>query len=110
MRVRGGIIAAHRPRQMSALSISLPIGALAFTLACAATTPQNPPGSAPAPRVSSTIAGKTAGMERHDGFIPLYLDDSQGKIYIELPKDSARALMFVSLATGLGSNPIGLDR
>jgi hypothetical protein len=49
-------------------------------------------------------------MERRDGFIPLYLDTRQGKIYLEIPRDSTRALMFVSLATGLGSNPIGLDR
>ncbi|MFL5594924.1 MAG: zinc-dependent metalloprotease [Gemmatimonadaceae bacterium] len=49
-------------------------------------------------------------MERRDGFIPLYLDPKQGKIFLEIPRDSMRALMFVSLATGLGSNPIGLDR
>lgn len=53
---------------------------------------------------------KTAGLERHDGFIPILLDNKQGKIYLELPQDSMRALMMVTLATGLGSNPIGLDR
>lgn len=59
---------------------------------------------------ASSIQTKTAGMERRDGFIPLYLDEKQGKIYLEISRDSTRALMFVSLATGLGSNPIGLDR
>jgi len=49
-------------------------------------------------------------MERRDGLIPIYLDAKQGKIYLELPADSMRVLMFVTLATGLGSNPIGLDR
>ena len=49
-------------------------------------------------------------MERRDGFIPLYIDNKQGKLLFELPRDSMRALMFVTLATGLGSNPIGLDR
>jgi hypothetical protein len=49
-------------------------------------------------------------MDRRDGFMPIYLDAKQGKVYLELPQDSMRALMFVSLATGLGSNPIGLDR
>ncbi len=49
-------------------------------------------------------------MERRDGFIPLYIDNKQGKLLLELPRDSMRALMFVTLATGLGSNPIGLDR
>ena len=58
----------------------------------------------------SQLEAKTAGMERRDGFIPLYLDRRQGKVYLEIPHDSTRTLMFVSLATGLGSNPIGLDR
>ena len=49
-------------------------------------------------------------MERRDGFIPLYLDAGKGKIFLEIPRDSTRALMFVTLATGLGSNPIGLER
>jgi hypothetical protein len=49
-------------------------------------------------------------MERRDGFIPLYIDNKQGKLLLEIPRDSMRALMFVTLATGLGSNPIGLDR
>lgn len=69
---------------------------------------QNPPPSPPAG--PATIAGKTTGMEKRDGFIPIYLDTKQGKIFLELPQDSLRALMFFSLATGLGSNPIGLDR
>jgi Met-zincin/Domain of unknown function (DUF5117) len=68
------------------------------------------PTTAAAPAPASGIAGKTAGMERRDGFIPLYLDSKQGKIYLELPTDSMRTLMFTTLATGLGSNPIGLDR
>ena len=49
-------------------------------------------------------------METKDGFIPIYLDNKQGKILLELPSDSMRALMFVGQSTGLGSNPIGIDR
>ncbi|MFN2602302.1 MAG: zinc-dependent metalloprotease [Gemmatimonadaceae bacterium] len=77
-------------------------------LACASGHPQT--STAAAPAQTSGIAAKTAGMERRDGFIPLYLDNKQGKLLLELPRDSMRALMFVTLATGLGSNPIGLDR
>ncbi|MBA3646328.1 MAG: zinc-dependent metalloprotease [Gemmatimonadaceae bacterium] len=64
------------------------------------------------PTTSGTVApvSKTAGLERRDGFIPILLDNKQGKIYLEIPRDSMRALMMTSLATGLGSNPIGLDR
>ncbi|MDQ3242360.1 MAG: zinc-dependent metalloprotease [Gemmatimonadota bacterium] len=86
---------------------------VAFALAGCASAPRSgqPAGASPpdAPAASG-IAAKTAGMQRIDGFIPLYLDSKQGKIFLELPSDSMRALMFVGLATGLGSNPIGLDR
>jgi hypothetical protein len=57
-----------------------------------------------------TIAAHTRGFEKRDGFIPVYLDASHGKVYLEIPRDSMRVLYFVSQATGLGSNPIGIDR
>src|SRR6266542_2050252 len=68
------------------------------------------PTAPPVPAPTASIAAKTAGMEGRDGFIPLYIAPKQGKLLLELPRDSMRALMFVTLATGLGSNPIGLDR
>lgn len=49
-------------------------------------------------------------MERQDGFLPIHVDSRQGKLYLELPGDSARMLMFTTQATGLGSNPVGIDR
>ena len=85
--------------------------ALAVSLsACASASTKSPPATGVAPAAGSGIAAKTAGMERRDGFIPLYIDTKQGKLLLEIPRDSMRALMFVTLATGLGSNPIGLDR
>src|SRR5262249_40177437 len=60
--------------------------------------------------IATSIAARTAGMERRDGFLPIYLDGRQGHILLELPHDSARALLMLSQATGLGSNPIGIDR
>lgn len=65
---------------------------------------QNPPPPA------TSIAARTAGMNRLDGFLPIYLDSRQGRILLEIPRDSMRALLLVSQATGLGSNPIGIDR
>lgn len=47
--------------------------------------------------------------QRFDGLIPIRIDDKQGKLFLEV-RDSTRVLMFTLLATGLGSNPIGLDR
>ncbi len=48
--------------------------------------------------------------ERLDGFLPLRLDPATNRILLELPADTTRALLLTSLATGLGSNPVGLDR
>jgi hypothetical protein len=49
-------------------------------------------------------------MERRAGFIPIYLDEKQGKLFLEIPRDSMRVLAFFLQSTGLGSNPIGIDR
>jgi hypothetical protein len=68
------------------------------------------PATAPATAPVATIAARTAGFERRDGFVPLYLDGKQGRLYAELPRESTRALFWVSLASGFGSNPVGLDR
>lgn len=64
----------------------------------------------PPAAVSPSIAARTGGMERRDGFIPIYLDPRQGRILLEIPRDSMRALLMITQATGLGSNPIGIDR
>ncbi len=70
-----------------------------------------PPLAAQQPAAAPTgIAARTAGFARVDGFLPIYLDDKSGKVYLEIPRDSLRALHFVNQATGLGSNPIGVDR
>src|SRR5688572_291566 len=66
------------------------------------------PGGQPAPAVGTSIAERTRGMDRKDGFIPLHLDTRQGKLLLELPRDSMRALYYIAQATGLGSNPVGI--
>ena len=84
--------------------------------ACGAPAPAAQP---PAPAASSgtsggasgpasSFAARTAGMQRHDGFLPVHV--GRGKAMLELPGDTTRALLFVNQATGLGSNPIGIDR
>src|SRR4029077_12107777 len=64
-------------------------------------------GSSP---IATSIASRTSGYDKSDGFIPLYFDPRLGKLLLELPHDSTRALLIVTQATGLGSNPIGIDR
>lgn len=60
----------------------------------------------------ASIAEKTAGMERRDGFFPFYWDAKGGKIWLEIPAGGmgAEFLYVNSLPAGLGSNDIGLDR
>src|SRR5687767_3379087 len=58
----------------------------------------------------ASIASKTTGFERREGFLPVYVDAKSGKLLLELPRDSVRALLLISQASGLGSNPIGIDR
>ena len=97
---------------MSSRNRVLGPGTLIAIIACASSSPQSQTSGAPSREraTESNAQSKLAGTERRDGFIPVLLDVKQGKIYLEIPRDSARALMFVSLASGLGSNPIGLDR
>jgi Met-zincin/Domain of unknown function (DUF5117) len=70
---------------------------------------QRPVAPKPA-SVDTSIAAKTAGYVKRDGFIPVYLNDTTGKILLEIPRDSFPALMVIMQSTGLGSNPIGIDR
>ena len=56
------------------------------------------------------IEQRTASMKKIDGFFPLYLDEAAGKLWLEIPKLDTEVLYSTGLATGLGSNDIGLDR
>ena len=56
------------------------------------------------------IAEKTEGMERHEGYFNFFWDEHEGKIWLEIARFEEEFLYLESLATGLGSNPIGLDR
>ena len=49
-------------------------------------------------------------MRSLDGFLPLYFDEENGRVLLEVPAPSQDVLHYVSLPAGLGSNDIGLDR
>jgi hypothetical protein len=57
-----------------------------------------------------TIEAKTRGMVQFVGFFDLYWAESEGKLYWEIDRWDTEFLYQVSLASGLGSNPVGLDR
>lgn len=64
--------------------------------------------STPATRL--TLGEARADLVRRDGFVPLLVGPNRDKLRLELPATGLRALFLVSLATGAGSNPLGLDR
>ena len=58
----------------------------------------------------SAVSAKTAGLQKIDGYVPLYWDQSTGKMLMEISRFNTEFLYQISLQTGVGSNPIGLDR
>jgi hypothetical protein len=95
---------------MRQLRSDLLVTLLALAPALTASAQANPQRQPDQQQPATSIAARTAGLDKLDGFIPLYVDSRQGKLYAELPRDGTRALFWTMLATGLGSNPVGLDR
>jgi Met-zincin/Domain of unknown function (DUF5117) len=56
------------------------------------------------------IRTRTKSLQKLDGYMPLYWDAENGKLLLEIERFNAEFLYQVSLPTGVGSNPIGLDR
>ena len=62
-----------------------------------------------------SIAERTAELPMRDGMHPVWVDAAQGTLLLELPARAddgplAEWIYVESLAHGLGSNPVGLDR
>ena len=71
--------------------------------ACATAPATQPPAPATAPAKAATI-------EKLEGFVPLQWDAENGKLLMEITRFGEEMIWQVSLAAGVGSNPIGLDR
>ena len=69
-----------------------------------------PSPAAPAKAAPPSIEAKTAGMQKLDGFVPLYWDEAEGRVYLEIARFGVEMLHSNGFASGLGSNDIGLDR
>lgn len=99
------------------------LGAALLGVACASTpaapaaAPETPAARPPADALP-TVAAKVAGLERRPGLLDLWVDTARGKVWLEVPPAPAgaaggevgRYLYVEGLVTGLGSNPVGLDR
>jgi len=57
-----------------------------------------------------SIAEKTAGMKAMPGFFTLYWDEGTAKLFWAIDRLDTEFLYQVSMASGLGSNPVGIDR
>jgi Met-zincin/Domain of unknown function (DUF5117) len=71
---------------------------------------QQPPAHAQPPGRTPSIEERTSGMQKLDGFFPIYWDERAGALYLEIPRFDTEFLYTTGLAAGLGSNDIGLDR
>lgn len=50
------------------------------------------------------------GLQKLDGYMPLYWDAESGHLLMEITRFDKEFLYQISLQTGVGSNPVGLDR
>ena len=79
-----------------------PVAAVAVLLLLLASLA--PPGA-----FAATIAEATRGLEKLDGFFPLYWDAGKGRVLIEVPSLDESFLYMTSLATGFGDVQVSLD-
>lgn len=71
------------------------------------------PGSAAARAqapANKRLEDVTAGMRRWEGYFPLYWDAARGRLLLEIRPWNTEFLYQDWLATGVGSNEVGLDR
>jgi hypothetical protein len=84
----------------------------------ASAAPDAPASREPSPAKADelpAVAAKVAGLEARPGLLVTYLDAKRGRLWAELPPPGpdglvAELLYVEGLLTGLGSNPVGLDR
>ena len=64
----------------------------------------------PAATAAPTVSEFVDGFESRSGFLNLYIDHDAGRVYVAIPNDLGELIFQNSLARGIGSNDIGLDR
>lgn len=61
-------------------------------------------------RINAGFAEVIAGMQHMPGFFPMYWDAKKGRMLLEVDKWETEFLYYAAVASGVGSNDIGLDR
>ncbi|MEO8195563.1 MAG: zinc-dependent metalloprotease [Thermoanaerobaculia bacterium] len=109
---------------MSCQRSNLPLSRVAILLVCAllpgcASSKGKAAATAPGdrrPPAPSLIAAKTAGLASRPGLLELFVDADLGKVMVRLPpargprSTIGEYIYYEGIVTGLGSNPVGLDR
>ena len=90
----------------SARLVVTAVCSIVLTVPAAAQERRAPEGSGAPP----TIAERTKNMKKIDGFFPMHWEENTGRLFVEIPRLDTEVLYSTGLATGLGSNDIGLDR
>jgi hypothetical protein len=62
------------------------------------------------PNKTGGFANEIGGLERLPGFYDLYWDEAKGRLIIRVDEHEADFIYQSSLARGVGSNDLGLDR
>ncbi len=99
-------------------AVQLPLVLVLATLAATPATARGAEEASAAPDQGElpTIDEKTDGLELREGLLDLWVDRRAGKVFLEVPPaggdgdEIGRYLYVEGLVTGLGSNPVGLDR
>lgn len=62
------------------------------------------------PQEVDALEAFTEGMQQVDGFLPFYLDEEKGRVYLSLQPEPPQMIYQASLPQGVGSNDLGFDR
>ncbi|MEE3136895.1 MAG: DUF5117 domain-containing protein, partial [Gemmatimonadota bacterium] len=92
----------HSLSKLTQLSV---LGTLAFIALFGLATP----AESQAPSLPS-IEQHTEGMTQMDGLFDLYWDNANGSLFWEISELDTEFLYQISMGSGLGSNPVGIDR
>ena len=92
----------HSLSKLTQLSV---LGTLAFIALFGLARPAEPQ----APSLPS-IEQHTEGMTQMDGLFDLYWDNANGSLFWEISELDTEFLYQISMGSGLGSNPVGIDR
>ena len=67
-------------------------------------------GGAAVAQTNDAVAAATSGKTSLPGYFPMYWDDAAGRLLLVVDRWDTEFLYISSLAAGVGSNDLGLDR